>query len=445
VRRVNQVNRIARAIVWSPVIWGGLATLVFYVPLEISRKSELLAQTKGHAFLIRYFCGHWVEYITMTMFCIGVAALVLKVLNLVGQKWILNEPMLDQIPPGGQDVAHCEHLLARLAKLPYSWQDSYLVRRLREALEFVYRKNSAAGLDEEIRYLSDLDAGRMQSSYALLWFIIWAVPIMGFLGTIIGITGAVGNLSPKALEDSLSGVTSGLGVAFDTTALSLSLSIVLMFVKYFVERFENQLLGLVDERTNAELVGRFVDGEVSADPDVNIVRRIAENVLGALDQVVVRQTELWQQSLRAMHEHWSQQTQSSAKVIETSLAAAMNQSVQQHAQALASAERTIAAESREHWQGVQQALLQNADAVANQQREMSRQTELLTQVVGAADQVARLESELNRNLSALAGARHFEETVVSLSAAISLLSTRLSPADAGRVDLKSSTRKGQAA
>ncbi len=442
---MNQVNRIARAIVWSPVVWGGLATLAVYVPLEISRNSELLAGYSAHAFVLRYFAGHWAEYVTVAMFCIGVASLLLKVINVVGQTMILSEPMLDAIPPGGQDVAHCENLLARLAKLPDSWQDSYLVRRLREALEFVYRKNSAAGLDEEIRYLSDLDAGRMQSSYALVWFVVWAVPIMGFLGTIIGITGAVGNLSPKALEASLSGVTSGLGVAFDTTALSLSLSIVLMFVKYFVERYESQLLSQVDERANAELVGRFTDADASADPDVNIVRRIAENVLGALDKVVVRQAEIWQQSLRAMYEQWAQQTQASAKVIEASLAGAMNQSVEQHALTLASAERAIAAESREHWQGVQQALLQNAAAVASQQREMTRQTELLSQVVGASDQVARLESELNRNLSALAGAQHFEETVISLSAAIGLLSTRLSPADAARIDLNSGTRKGQAA
>jgi len=442
---VHQVNRIARAIVWSPVVWGGLATLAFYVPLEISRNSELLAGYGAHAFVLRYFAGHWAEYVTVAMFCIGVASLLLKVINLVGQSAILSEPMLDAIPPGGQEVAHCENLLARLAKLPYSWQDSYLVRRLREALEFVYRKNSAAGLDEEIRYLSDLDAGRMQSSYALVWFVVWAVPIMGFLGTIIGITGAVGNLSPKALEASLSGVTSGLGVAFDTTALSLSLSIVLMFVKYFVERYEHQLLAQVDERASAELVGRFTDADISADPDVNIVRRIAENVLGALDKVVVRQAEIWQQSLRAMHEQWAQQTQASAKVIEASFAGAMGHSIEQHALALANAERAIAAESRAHWQGVQQALLQNSEAVASQQREMSRQTELLSQVVGASDQVARLESELNRNLSALAGAQHFEETVISLSAAIGLLSTRLSPADATRIDLNSGTRKGQAA
>ena len=445
---MNQVNRIARAIVWSPVVWGGLATLVFYTPIEIGRLSPTgLGRFLSHPFVNRYFAGHWIEYVTTAMFFVGLAALVLKSLNLMFQRSIVATPLLDGIPAGGHSVAHCENLLARLARLPESWHDSYLVRRLREALEFVYRKNSAAGLDEEIRYLSDLDVGRMQSSYALLWFIIWAVPIMGFLGTIIGITNAVSNLSPKALEQSLSGVTSGLGVAFDTTALSLSLATVLMFVKYFVERSENALLSRVDERANAELVGRFADdgAATSSDPQVAAVRKIAETVLVSLEKVVMRQTEIWQESIRGIHQQWSEQTVATGQVIETALSGAMSKNVEQHAAALARAEQAVAEQNHRQWEGVQHALLQNAEAVLTQQRELSKQGELLLQVVGATDQVSRLEHELNRNLSALAGASHFEETVISLSAAIGLLSARLGqPLEPARVELKNS-RKGQAA
>ena len=434
---MSQINRIARAIVWSPVLWGCSVTACFYAPILMGMWT--------HPFVLRYFAGHWAEYVTTTMFFVGIAALVLRTLQMVSQKRILAVPLLDAIPPGGQNVAHCENLLGRLDSQPFEWQDSYLVRRLREALEFVYRKNSAAGLDEEIRYLSDLDASRMQSGYALVWFIVWAVPIMGFLGTIIGITGAVSNLSPKALEESLSGVTSGLGVAFDTTALSLSLSIVLMFIKYFVERYESRLLSLVDERTNAELVGRFEDVSTSAAPEVHTVRRMAETVLAAVENLVVRQTELWQESLRATHQQWNEQTVATTQVIEHALAGALEQNVRQHAQALAEAERDSAEHNRQHWDRVQQALVENAKVAAGQQQELTRQGEILLQVVGATDQVARLEHELNRNLSALASASHFEETVISLSAAIGLLSARLGQGESQRVDLNGNARKGQAA
>ncbi len=58
---------------------------------------------------------------------------------------------------------------------------------------------------------------------------------------------------------------------------------------------------------------------------------------------------------------------------------------------------------------------------------------MLLKVVEAGDQIARLEQTLNRNLQSLAGAKKFEETVVSLAAAIQLLSARLGqPADGGR-------------
>jgi biopolymer transport protein ExbB/TolQ len=435
---VNQFNKIARVIVLSPVLWGGLATFGFYAPLHAGHWT--------HPFVLRYFAGHWVEYVTTAMFFVGMAELALKMLNLSGQSRILKAPLLDAIPPGGQSVSHCESLLGRLARQPADWQDSYLVRRLREALEFVYRKNSAAGLDDELRYLSDLDATRMQSSYALVWFVIWAVPIMGFLGTIIGITDAVGNLSPKALEQSLSGVTAGLGVAFDTTALSLSLSIVLMFAKYFIERYENGLLGRVDDRTSAEMVGRFEESATTADPQVASVRHMAETVLGALDKLVVRQTELWQQSIQAAHEQWSRQAAAMGSVIEDALSASLSANVQQHAAALAEAEQAATARNRQHWDGVQQALLQNAEAVTLQQRELTRQGELLLKVVGATENLTCLEDELNRNLSALAGARHFEETVISLSAAIGLLTARLGHLnETPRVELNSGKRKGQAA
>ena len=67
--------------------------------------------------------------------------------------------------------------------------------------------------------------------------------------------------------------------------------------------------------------------------------------------------------------------------------------------------------------------------------ELARQAAVLQRAVEAAGEVARLEDSLNRNLSALAGAKHFEQTVMSLAAAVNLLSARLaeSPA-AGRAD-----------
>ena len=79
-----------------------------------------------------------------------------------------------------------------------------------------------------------------------------------------------------------------------------------------------------------------------------------------------------------------------------------------------------------------------AESIGQQQSELARQGEVLLKVVEATDQVARLEETLNRNLQSLAGAKNFEETVVSLAAAIQLLSSRAGPFAVGRQPARSS-------
>ena len=60
-----------------------------------------------------------------------------------------------------------------------------------------------------------------------------------------------------------------------------------------------------------------------------------------------------------------------------------------------------------------------------QQAELARQGEILLRVVEATGHVSKLEEQLNRNLAALAGAQHFEETLLNLAATVNLLNARL--------------------
>ena len=74
----------------------------------------------------------------------------------------------------------------------------------------------------------------------------------GVSRTVVGITQALGDLDPQLLatdpKSAMQGLLAGLYVAFDTTAEALSLSMVLMFVQFFADRFESHLLGTVDQR-----------------------------------------------------------------------------------------------------------------------------------------------------------------------------------------------------
>src|SRR5262249_4484479 len=132
----------------------------------------------------------------------------------------------------GQAVAveEAPRLLARLAAVPSRLRNTFLYQRVAAVLDFLACRKSADALDDQLRALADNDAMALDASYSLTRFITWAIPILGFLGTVLGITGAISGITPEVLEKSLSGVTDGLALAFDATALALSLTMTTMFL-----------------------------------------------------------------------------------------------------------------------------------------------------------------------------------------------------------------------
>ena len=227
----------------------------------------------------------------------------------------------------------CERLLDQLTERP-AIQNSFIVRRLREALEFVRRKNSADALDAHLRHLEELEAVRANSAYSMVRIIVWAIPILGLLGTVIGITIAVANLNPETLEESMTKVTHGLGVAFDHTATALSLTMMLMFLKSGVERVEDRLLARVDERTGQELVGRFQQTGAAEDPNDLSLRRMSEQVVGAIESLAGRQAEIWKSTIDNTHEQWLEVSVAAARTIKSALSEAVEENLVRHAQSL---------------------------------------------------------------------------------------------------------------
>jgi hypothetical protein len=289
----------------------------------------------------------------------------------------------------------------------------------------VIRKGSADSLDDELKYLSDVDAGRAHGAYAMVRLIIWAIPILGFLGTVIGITMAIAALDPKALEKSMDTVTQGLGVAFDTTALALALSMCLMFVQYFVDKQEGRLLSNVDVRTRDLLIPRFPVAGTSDDPQMHAVRRMAEAVIKAVEHTVLRQAELWQEVIVAAEERWNQVTSIGREQLEETFGRAVTKSMENHRKHLLADEKALTENNRQNWSNVQQSLEACAAGTRDTVAELTRQGDTLLRIVDASNHVGRLEDSLSRNLTALNASQHLQETLISLTAAVGLLNARL--------------------
>lgn len=150
-------------------------------------------------------------------------------------------------------------------KTPLSLRDSIIVNRIRKALELFELRRDNGEVAAFLSTQSDLDANRSSGSYALLKVFLWAIPILGFIGTVQGLSTAVSSLAmgdtsnPESLKASIDSLTGGLGVAFDTTLLGLILSMLMSFPMSAVQKKEEETLTLIDAFCTEKLLPKLND------------------------------------------------------------------------------------------------------------------------------------------------------------------------------------------
>jgi biopolymer transport protein ExbB/TolQ len=148
-------------------------------------------------------------------------------------------------------------------------------------------------LDDSSFYLSS-----SESSYALPRILVWAIPLWGFIGTVIGISTAVngftGFLEQTAeidqIKEGIGSVTSGLAVAFDTTLLALFLSVVVMIPLVLVEKMETQLLLATDIYINDQILPRLKEKET--DPSLFNSQEIVKTITDTIETTLPKKEEL---------------------------------------------------------------------------------------------------------------------------------------------------------
>jgi hypothetical protein len=148
-------------------------------------------------------------------------------------------------------------------------------------------------------------------------------------------------------------------------------------------------------------------------------------VVQAAELLVQRQAELWQASMESAATRWTQLAETAGGRLQTALTAALGESLANHARQLAAAEQAVVERHQATAGQLQQGQAQAAENLAALEAAVQRQVEMLERAVAASGEVVGLEESLNSNLAALANANHLEETLVSLAAAVNLLSARL--------------------
>lgn len=95
-----------------------------------------------------------------------------------------------------------------------------------------------------------------ENNLSVIRYISWAIPSIGFLGTVRGIGQAMSQ-AKDAVGGDIGPMTSSLGVAFNSTFVALIISVILMMVLMYLQNEQDSQLVKIKDYTERYLISRI--------------------------------------------------------------------------------------------------------------------------------------------------------------------------------------------
>ncbi len=129
----------------------------------------------------------------------------------------------------------------QVQQLPGEQQQMLLPRALLNALRRFNSTHNIQDVSSSTNTICESEAERLESELSMIRYISWAIPSIGFIGTVRGIGEALAQ-ADKAVQGDIAGVTQSLGVAFNSTFIALLISIFLMFLVYQLQLLQERFV-----------------------------------------------------------------------------------------------------------------------------------------------------------------------------------------------------------
>ncbi len=168
-----------------------------------------------------------------------------------------NEPSEEAIEKTGDKKIVPEAIIEKLdTALSADRNLAPLVQTLRAALWRYAGTGNVQNLSDAIESRVEALALRQDAENSMIRYLIWAIPSIGFIGTVRGIGQAL-SLADKALAGDIAGMTNSLGVAFNSTLVALLISLFLMFIFHQLQRLQDGQLVDIQAYCDQYLIARI--------------------------------------------------------------------------------------------------------------------------------------------------------------------------------------------
>jgi biopolymer transport protein ExbB/TolQ len=166
-----------------------------------------------------------------------------------------------------------------------------LSNMIRVALGKFALSRSCQDVSETVRTQAEVDQGRLVASMSTVNYLAWAIPAIGFFGTVRGLAGSMTLAEQGGQQIRIA--TQHLTVAFDCTLVALAMSLVMMFLVHLMQREEEALVIDCQQYCLEHLVNRIYEpeplGEAAGTPLGNGRERTPQGAIaGSLTERMTR-------------------------------------------------------------------------------------------------------------------------------------------------------------
>ena len=149
--------------------------------------------------------------------------------------------------------------LKTLEALPPDIRETPLVKTLMTSLRRFLITQDVQNTSDAIESSVEALALKQDAENSMIRYLIWAIPSIGFIGTVRGIGQALSQ-ADQALAGDIAGMTESLGIAFNSTLVALLISIALMFMLHQLQRLQDNLVVDTQDYCEAFLLNRISKG-----------------------------------------------------------------------------------------------------------------------------------------------------------------------------------------
>jgi biopolymer transport protein ExbB/TolQ len=241
---------------WLSALLGVALTLLFYGAIFLVRDSAV-----GAMFTQRGFVPYTIVFL---------ASWSLAILFLKSQKLALQRKSLQYVvvPADHSFVLSSATVNDVIAKIYETVDDPkhfLLFNRIVIALSNLRNLGRVSDVDDILRSQASHDESLVETSYSLLRGFVWAIPVLGFIGTVMGLSTAIGGFAAvlqsaedlSQIKSSLQGVTGGLATAFETTLQALVAALIIQLILTFLKKSEEEFLDECSEYCVRNVVNRL--------------------------------------------------------------------------------------------------------------------------------------------------------------------------------------------